>query len=70
MHHSELADIIRSRREVLKITQDHLAELSGISLRTIKSIETRNGNPTFSTTIKIIEILGLELNLNIKNIIH
>ena len=70
MHYGKLANIIRDRREVLKITQEHLAELSGISLRTIKSIETMNGNPTLNTTIKIIKILGLELNIDTKKIIY
>ena len=68
MHYGELANIIKDRREVLKITQEHLAELSGIGLRTLKSIETGNGNPTLDTIIKIIEILGLELKLDIKSI--
>ncbi|NOR45481.1 MAG: helix-turn-helix domain-containing protein [Candidatus Delongbacteria bacterium] len=68
MHYDEFANIIKDRREVLKITQEHLAELSGIGLRTLKAIETGNGNPTLETIIKIIEVLGLELNLNIKNI--
>ena len=68
MHYDELANIIRDRREVLKITQEHLAELSGIGLRTLKSIETGKGNPTLETIIKIIEILGLELNISVKKI--
>jgi len=68
MHYDELAHIIKDRREVLKITQEHLAELSGIGLRTLKAIETGNGNPTLSTMIKIAEVLGLKLNLNIKDI--
>lgn len=68
MHYDELANIIRDRREVLKITQEHLAELSGIGLRTLKSIETGNGNPTLDTIMKIIEILGLEINITVKKI--
>lgn len=68
MHYGELANIIRDRREVLKITQEHLAELSGIGLRTIKAIETGNGNPTLDTIMKIIEILGLEINITVKKI--
>ncbi|MDA3885914.1 MAG: helix-turn-helix domain-containing protein [Candidatus Delongbacteria bacterium] len=68
MHYDEFSLIIKSRREVLKITQEHLAELSGIGLRTLKSIETGKGNPTLETIIKVIEVLGLEININIKNI--
>lgn len=68
MHYDKLGNIIKDRREVLKITQEHLAELSGIGLRTLKSIETGNGNPTLETIIKIIEVLGLEINISVKNI--
>jgi y4mF family transcriptional regulator len=68
MHYNELSKTIKHRREILKITQEHLSELSGIGLRTLKSIETGKGNPTLDTIMKIIEILGLEINVNVKKI--
>lgn len=40
-------DIIKDRRVLLNITQQDLAEISGVSLRTIKAIE--KGNNEFIT---------------------
>jgi len=68
MHYIKLADIIRERRETLKITQEDLAELSGVALRTIKAIETAKGNPTLQTINNIADVLGLELDLSLKRI--
>ncbi|HAQ61528.1 TPA: transcriptional regulator [Candidatus Delongbacteria bacterium] len=68
MHYIKLADIIRERRETLKITQEDLAELSGVALRTIKAIETAKGNPTLQTINNISDVLGLELDLSLKRI--
>jgi putative transcriptional regulator len=52
---------IRSRRHLLKITQGDLAELSGVSLRTIKALEEGKGNPTIELLLKVLNVLGLTL---------
>ena len=66
MHQSELINILKDRREALKITQEHLAELSGVGLRTLKAIESGKGNPTLDTLNKLADVLGLELKLEVK----
>ncbi len=66
MHHEELIKVLKERREALKVTQEHLAELSGVGLRTLKSIESGKGNPTFETLNKLAEVLGLELKLEVR----
>ncbi len=66
MHQEELIKILKERREALKVTQEHLAELSGVGLRTLKAIETGKGNPTIDTLTKLAEVLGLELKLEIR----
>lgn len=66
MHQEELITILKNRRETLKINQDYLAELSGVSLRTLKAIESGKGNPTFETLNKLANVLGMELKLEIK----
>ena len=63
-----LIKIIKERREMLQVTQETLAELSGVSLRTLKQFESGKGNPTLSTLQKIADILGLEVSLKLKNI--
>jgi len=66
MHQEELIVTLKDRRETLKVTQEYLAELSGVSLRTLKAIESGKGNPTIETLNKLAEVLGLELKLEIK----
>jgi transcriptional regulator with XRE-family HTH domain len=68
MHFLEIIQTIKDRRESLKVTQETLAELSGVGLRTLKQFESGKGNPTLSTLTKICEVLGIEIYLGIKHI--
>ena len=67
-HLSLLIHQIKERREILKITQESLADLSGVGLRTIKPLEGGKGNPTFNTLYEIADVLGLELVLQVKKL--
>lgn len=63
----QLGDNIRQRRQRLDIRQNDLADLAEVGLRTLIAIENGTGNPSFETLTKIIEVLGLELNLTVKS---
>jgi y4mF family transcriptional regulator len=67
-HLSAIIQQIKERREILKITQESLADLSGVGLRTIKQLEGGKGNPTFNTLQEIADVLGLELVLQVKKL--
>ncbi len=67
-HFSILIKQIKERREMLKITQENLADLSGVGLRTIKQLEAGKANPTYRTLQEIADVLGLELVLQIKKL--
>jgi y4mF family transcriptional regulator len=64
----DLVQQIKERREILKITQESLADLSGVGLRTIKQLEGGKANPTFNTLQEIADVLGLELVLQVKRL--
>ncbi|MEZ4775542.1 MAG: helix-turn-helix transcriptional regulator [Bacteroidia bacterium] len=66
MKNHQLVDIIKTRREMLRVTQQTLAELSGVGLRTLKQFESGNGNPTLLTLQKLADVLGMEVCLQIK----
>jgi transcriptional regulator with XRE-family HTH domain len=68
MHFIEIINTIKVRRESLKVTQETLAEMSGVGLRTLKQFESGKGNPTLSTLTKICNVLGIEIYLGIKHI--
>ena len=63
-----LAQIIKTRRKQLKITQVDLALLSNISTRQLSDIETAQASTTIDTLGKICETLGLSIELKIKGI--
>ncbi|HCR77375.1 MULTISPECIES: helix-turn-helix domain-containing protein [Chryseobacterium] len=61
-----LIEQIKDRRKVLDVTQETLAEISGVGLRTLKQFESGKGNPTLETLQKLCDALGLEIQLQIK----
>ncbi len=67
-HLSIVIKQIKERREMLKITQENLAELSGVGLRTIKQLEAGKANPTYKTLQEIADVLGFELVLQVKRL--
>ena len=69
MHFEELIKTIKQRREMLQVTQQTAAELSGVGLRTLKQLESGKGNPTLQTLHKIADVLGMEVSLKLKNVI-
>lgn len=66
MHFEQLIETVKKRREMLKVTQETLAEVAGVSLRTLKQFESGKGNPTLLTVHKLADALGLELCLQVK----
>lgn len=68
MHYLNLVKSVKERREALNVTQENLAELSGVGLRTLKQFESGKGNPTLSTLNKIGDVLGMEICLRIKDV--
>jgi len=61
-----LGDKIKERRKLLKVRQEDLAEISGVALRTVVAIERGEGNPSFDTLLKLAHVLGMELQLNVR----
>ena len=68
MHYTDLITAIKERREALQVTQETLAELSGVGLRTLKQFESGKGNPTLLTIQRIVDVLGMEVGLKLKNL--
>ncbi|MFA6260548.1 MAG: helix-turn-helix transcriptional regulator [Bacteroidia bacterium] len=61
MNFESFAFTLRRRREEYDLTQQELAQRSGINLRSINAIESGKANPSFSTLEKLAEVLNLEL---------
>lgn len=68
MHLTDLTETIKARRANLGVTQEMLADISGIGLRTLKQFESGKGNPTLETLNKLGNSLGMELTFTVKNV--
>jgi transcriptional regulator with XRE-family HTH domain len=64
----EIGKLIKQRRELLGLLQPQLAGISGIGLRTLQLVEAGKANPSLETLVQIIDPLGLELNLGLKDL--
>ena len=67
MTNEEIIKVVKERKEILAINQETLAELSEVGIATLKRFESGKGNITLNNLQKIIDVLGLEISLDIKN---
>ncbi|MCY1512381.1 transcriptional regulator, y4mF family [compost metagenome] len=62
-----ISKTIKNRRQELKLTQAYLADLAEVSTNTIFKIESGEANPTVAVLEKIAAVLGMEIQLVIKD---
>ena len=58
---------IKERRKALKVTQPTLAALAGVGLNTLVAIERGNGNAKLDTLLAVLDTLGLQLDIRLKD---
>jgi len=63
---TKIGQAIKNRRKELNITQPHLAELAQISVNTLYKLERGQGNPSLDILLKLSDVLGMELKLEVK----
>jgi len=63
-----ISKTIKNRRQELKLTQPYLANMADVSVNTIFKIENGEANPTLEVLEKILEVLGMEIQLTIKDL--
>ncbi|MBA4388089.1 MAG: transcriptional regulator [Verrucomicrobia bacterium] len=66
MNTDKRGEVIKKRRTSLNIDQRTLSEISGIAVHTLSNIEAGNGNPTVATLDRVLNALGLELCIRVK----
>ena len=62
----DLREVMKPRRKTLSITQNDLAEMAGVSLATVKDIERGKANPSMSTVLEILDVLGMEITYSVR----
>jgi len=59
----QLVNAILDARITMNITQEQLAEMSGIALRDIRKIENGNANPSLKTLERIASGMGMTVQI-------
>jgi transcriptional regulator with XRE-family HTH domain len=69
MNNQQIGKIIQERRDYLNLTQKDVAEMAGITFKSISEIELGIRNPTIHTLNRVLDVLGLDLSVQIKSMI-
>ena len=62
----DIGKVIKERRALLRISQQDLSDYSGVGISTVKDLERGVGNPSIDTLKKILDVVGLEIILQLK----
>ena len=62
----DIGNTIKERRALLEISQQDLADYSGVGISTVKDIERGVGNPSMETLRKVLDVVGMEMVLQVK----
>ena len=65
----EIGKVIKERRALLGISQQDLSDYSGVGISTVKDLERGKGSPSIETLKKILDVMGLEMVLQVKQTI-
>ena len=66
MTNEKIIQVIKERKDILRINQEYLAELSEVGIATLKRFESGKGNITLNNLQKVADVLGLEIKLELK----
>ena len=67
MNEKEIGTAIKQRRQHLRVKQQDLADLANVGINTLVAIERGQGNPQLSTLLAVLDTLGLQININLKD---
>jgi predicted transcriptional regulator len=68
MTQQDIGRAIKERRKKLRVNQQTLADMAGVAVNTLVAIERGEGNPQLSTLLTILDTLGLQADINIKQL--
>ncbi len=66
MNSRDIGQTIKRRRQELKVNQLTLSELAGVGINTLVAIERGTGNPKLETLMAVLDTLGLQIDVKLK----
>jgi predicted transcriptional regulator len=70
MYEKNFGSLIKQRRNELQLQQTDVAELTGLTARTIITMESGNADGKLSNWLKVLDVLGLSINITLKPLAH
>lgn len=70
MNIQAISNAIVKRRKMLSVSQKELADLAGVSLHSIINLESGRGNPTLQLLLTVVEVLGMKMQLEVKDVLR
>lgn len=61
---ARIGAVFTDRRIALRLTQQTLADLAGVSRSTVQSLERGSGSISFGSVVEIADALGLHIDVN------
>lgn len=61
---ARMGEVFAERRVVLRLTQQILADLAGVSRSTVQSIERGSGSTKLGSVVQVAEVLGLRFDVS------
>ncbi|RXI28255.1 helix-turn-helix domain-containing protein [Aliarcobacter trophiarum] len=62
-----IGKIIKKRRQELNLELKDLQDYSGVNYASISDIENGKANPTIKTVEKLLDALGMQINIEVVN---
>ena len=63
----KIGKIIKKRRQELNLELKDLQDYSGVNYASISDIENGKANPTIKTVQKLLDALGMQINIEVVN---
>ena len=63
----KIGKIIKKRRQELNLGLKDLQDYSGVNYASISDIENGKANPTIKTVEKLLDALGMQINIEVVN---
>ena len=64
---NKIGKIIKKRRQELNLELKDLQDYSGVNYASISDIENGKANPTIKTVEKLLDALGMQINIEVVN---
>ena len=64
----KIGEQLKSRREVLKISQEYVQDYTSISPSTLSNLEQGKSNYTIDKLLSVLDILGLEIEIKVREV--